>query len=445
MKQAGSFHNSSASQRNLFVPMLLIALVLHGVFLMLPTGADTEKPEASEDNAKAQVQPIEPPSVQPTPQLLDNQLNSTLNPQTLALRRPTPQPSESDSETESDARPIPRRATPVRQSDRTSSQTNQRTRSQATSTRRNSSTRAASESRRESNPQSSNSSRDRRTSATSDSSQEQKASATSTSSQEQRASGIPTFSQQQSPLAASNLPQEPKQPETPPPPKPVGILSETFLRDFPYYLGSLLTSGGLLKPEFDDPKQKYIYHTVDEIEKVATNFDKQLTEKGFKVTQKTNEDNFKVYEVVKGTTTQFLHLVFKDGKTAIFLDDKEHKLDELQQEKPENSLPALIQFYDTFKEKVRDNQDLHLQKLNQSDLDRFPEAEVLKATNTEAGELEIDTLLLDQLEAIASPSHPISSEQLASSITNNLSNGEDAFKVEKIGTHGGGELYEVTK
>ncbi|HAG79712.1 MAG TPA: hypothetical protein DCL61_00780 [Cyanobacteria bacterium UBA12227] len=404
MKHLDPFYNSRPSRQGFFAPMLLVAFVLHGLLLMIPVSADPEKPKSSEDEKEIQVQSS--PSQQPTSQISSNQTNATSDKEELSEQKSDPKLATNQTT----AKPNITKTTNESSSQKPS-----------TSTRQPSSTSSVSQSEPNSNPESS-----------------------SNPPQNQTSASIPTFSQQQTPDVSSSIP-EPQQPLDTSQQKPGLTSMGNFIRGFPYYLGSWLTSGGILNPKFND--STYIYYTIDELQDVARNFEKQLKDKGFTIITKTEQDNFKVYQVSKGEPIQFLHLIYKDGKTAIFVDNKIHSLEELQIKETPKKSDFISDFYDAFKQKIRDNQDLQLKKIRPSDFDQLSQSETLQKLNRQTDNVEqiIETLLLDRLEVITSPSQPISPEQLASRISSELSKGEDKFKIEKVGTYGDGELYEIKK
>ncbi|HBB35008.1 MAG TPA: hypothetical protein DDZ80_32350 [Cyanobacteria bacterium UBA8803] len=432
MRQPNLLNNSPTSERSFFAPMLLIALALHGAVLMLPTGGHSKSSKPPEEQQQDKVQPAVSPSPQVTPQISADQPESEGDRETPTLAKQTSQTSEEETVSSKSER-------------QTSSPKSQQTRSQATSTSQKSSASPASQSKKASNTKSSTQSHQQSGSATSNPSRQQQSETSNPSRQQQSETSNP--SRQQPPETSSSLLDQ-KPLAALPPSKPTFSSLINFSRNFPYYLGSWLTSGGILKPELDNSKN-YIYYTLDDLKAVTTNFEEQLKNRDFVLNLETDEENFKVYKISKGDITQFLHLVSKDGKTAIFLDSNLHSLDKLDNKKieTENGLPVLVEFYDTFKQKVRDNQDLHLQKLKPADLEKFTQHEALQNFNKETGKLEVAQLLLDTLEATTLSSQPISFdiEQLGSKITSELGNGEDGFKVEKVDTYGGGNLYEIAK
>jgi hypothetical protein len=419
MKPFDSYKNSSTAGRSFFVPMLLVAIALHGILLLIPVSGDTDSPEILEDEeeeTQAEPQPFASPQLAPSFSEEGDEAAEAEQP--TAARNLAPQQVERRQTTADAARGYyADTARTYYSTPRYSGQ--QAAQPQQRATRQSPASPAPATSQTASTPES-----------------------PAPSPEEERT--VPTFSQEQSSDVAS-VPSTPQPPESSSQPQSNSTNSETFVRNFPYYLGSLINSGGVLKPKFNE--SNYIYHTGDDLNEVADSFKEKLENREFSVTTETDEEDFKVYEVKKGDVTQFLHLVSQGGKTAIFLDSEARNLDELESEEAGEEQPAIVQFYDTFKQKIRDNEELSLQELQPSDLDRFPESNTLQEVNAEPDELEleVDKLLLGRLEAITSPSQPMSPEELASTIETQLNEGEEEFKFEEVGDYGGGKLYEVTQ
>jgi hypothetical protein len=427
MKPFDSYKNSSTAGRSFFVPMLLVAIALHGIFLLIPIAGDTDSPEVLEDEeeeTQAESQPFASPQL--TPSLPEEGEEAVEPEQPTAARNLAPQQTERLQATAEAARGY--YADSARTYYSAPGYSSQQTAPQPQQTAPQPQQRAT----RQSPP-----------SPAPETSQAASAPASPAPSPEEERT-VPTFSQEQSSDVAS-APSTSQPPEPSPQPQSNSTTSETFLQNFPYYLGSLINSGGVLKPKFNE--FNYIYYTGDNLKEVADSFKKQLENRDFSVTTETDEENFKVYEVKKGDVTRFLHLISQGGKTAIFLDSEARSLEELEREEAGEEQPAIVQFYDMFKQKIRENEELSLQELQPSDLDRFPESDTLRKVNAEPDELEleVDKLLLDRLEAITSPSQPMSPEELASTIETQLSEGEEEFQLEEVGDYGGGKLYEVTR
>ncbi|HBR73993.1 MAG TPA: hypothetical protein DEA78_09835, partial [Cyanobacteria bacterium UBA11159] len=220
-------------------------------------------------------------------------------------------------------------------------------------------------------------------------------------------------------------------------------LVNNFYKEIPYYFASLLTARGILKSDFSDlEKYRYIYSTTDPLDKVDREFKQQLETKGFIVNEETKESNFIVYKLSKDGKDSFLHLVHKNDRTAIFIDEKSYKLEDL-----ENKPPKIAKFYDVFKENIRDNSDLHLERIKKPDIEALHQTEVLKNLKKQTEEVEIDRLLLDTLQVTTSSTQPIEMKQLAETITTELGKGDEIFTVTKVEGYGDDNLnlYEVTQ
>ena len=211
--------------------------------------------------------------------------------------------------------------------------------------------------------------------------------------------------------------------------------SKTFSQSFPYYLGSFLASGGLLKSQFD--RSDYVYHTTDNLEKVADHFESQLAKRGFTQTLETEQENLKVYQVSKKGETQFLHLFSEDGKTAILLSPEAQKQEELKSNNQEAKSAWLtkLKFYFAFKD-IKTNPELGLEDLN-SDFEGDSQLKEFKNIERQ------NKFLFRKLKAIA-PAN-LSPDQLATKINRQLTTGENAFNLEKVAPYAGGDLYKITQ
>ena len=217
-----------------------------------------------------------------------------------------------------------------------------------------------------------------------------------------------------------------------PTPTDASYSSKTFSQSFPYYLGSFLASGGLLKSQFE--RSDYLYYTTDDLE-VANHFESQLAKRGFSQTLETEQENFKVYQVSKKGETQFLHLLSEDGKTAILLSPEAQKQEELNNnQEAKSAWLTKLKFYFAFKE-IEANPELRLEDLN---LD-FAENPQLK----EFKNIERQNKFLFRLKAIAPAK--LSPDQLATAINRQLTTGENAFNLEKVAPYAGGNLYRITQ
>ncbi|MCA1993297.1 MAG: hypothetical protein LDL41_14845 [Coleofasciculus sp. S288] len=122
---------------------------------------------------------------------------------------------------------------------------------------------------------------------------------------------------------------------------------EDFFSIFPRYPGAKKRSGGVLRTDFDDAT--YLFHTEDTLETVASKFEKELlpNEKFTRPERIRDETNFKVYRVSSKSTgeTKYLHLIFKDGKTAIYLESDNYSLAQLIEARTEDSGYTLFTGY----------------------------------------------------------------------------------------------------
>ena len=277
--------------RMVFRPMLMISLVLHGVVLMLPISLNIKKsePPKKEETVKITKLPITAKSSsQISPQ---SSLKPTLplTPQQRQVNLPlTPQERQVNSPKITVTRPI-------RQTNSSPSQPiNQKL-------------------------------------VNSDSSQTKKVQENSPTSQES------TPKSQDSSQRSQDSTQEPT----------VAQKIISFFATFPRYPGAEKGSGGVLRPAFDDAT--YIFHTEDNLESVASKFEKELlpTENFTRPKLIRNEANFKTYEVSNstGTETNYLYLISKNDKTAIYLEKQNYTLAQLINEQIEERKNQLLGGY----------------------------------------------------------------------------------------------------
>ena len=298
--------------RMVFRPMLMISLVLHGVVLMLPISLNIKKsePPKKEETVKITKLPITAKSSsQISPQ---SSLKPTLplTPQQRQVNLPlTPQERQVNSPKITVTRPI-------RQTNSSPSQPiNQKLvnsdSSQTKKVQENSPT------SQESTPKSQDSTRTSQDST--QTSQESTPKSQDSSQRSQDSTQEPTVAQK--------------------------IIS--FFATFPRYPGAEKGSGGVLRPAFDDAT--YIFHTEDNLESVASKFEKELlpTENFTRPKLIRNEANFKTYEVSNstGTETNYLYLISKNDKTAIYLEKQNYTLAQLINEQIEERKNQLLGGY----------------------------------------------------------------------------------------------------
>ncbi|MCP2729947.1 hypothetical protein [Limnofasciculus baicalensis] len=441
MTQLNSFNKSSGSGKNFFGAMLVVALALHAAVLVIPTGANSKSSENSEAaEKKSQVEPSPSPSPKVTPKESDSDGDKTASKPILKKSIPaTPRKSLPQ---------LARKTTPSSTPRKTTPKTSKPTPSQTTTTRQKASTASTS---RASTSRASTSRASTSTASTSTSKSRVTTQSSSTSTQTQNISSNSTNSNsstQKKPNPSTPTKPNPSTPTKPslPPQPTVSTTLNNFSKGFPFYFGSLLTSGGIIKTEFDNQqKPAYIYHTTDELDKVATEFKKELEAKGFTIKEETKESNFQVYRATKDGKDQFIHFVNKDKKTAIFMDDNIYKLDEIENKSPENKPSIVVDFYEAFKKNIRNNSDLQLEKIKTSDIDLLRKNEALKNLSKTTEEVEIEQLLLDRLQVTTSLTKPLDLKQTAETITTELNKGDKPFTFTKVDGYGGDNLalYEV--
>ena len=293
MKPLDLLKNVPTPARRLFRPMLMISLVLHGVVLTLPLPPDQQKPKPpkKEETVKITKLPLDsksssstssPSSLTPTPQ--ERQVNLS----------PTPQERQANSSKSATTRPVPQTNSSLNQPINQPSVTSD-----------------TSKTKREQNPVTSQ-----------DSNQESQDTNQRSQDTNQESQG----SSQQSTSAQKII---------------------NFFATFPRYPGAAKSSGGVLRPEFDNAT--YIFHTPDNLETVASKFEKELlpTQNFARPKLSRNEANFKVYEVSNstGSETNYLYLIFQNGKTAIYLEAENYTLAQLIKGETEERNNQLIGGY----------------------------------------------------------------------------------------------------
>ncbi len=429
MTQLSSYNKPSG--KNFFGIMLVLALALHAAVLGIPTGANSKNSDHSKPaEKKSEVEPTPSASPKVTPKKSDSDSNKIASKPIPKRSIPTiPRKSLPQAARKTTPSSTPRKTTP---------KTSQPNRSQATTTPRKSST--ASTSRASTSRASTSTSNNRATTQSS-----------STSIQTQNTSRNSTNSNPSTPIKPNPStptkpnPSTPTKPSQPPQPTVFATL-DNFSKGFPLYFGSLLTSGGIIKSEFDNrEKPAYIYHTTDELDKVTAEFKKELEAKGFTIKEETKEDNFQIYRVTKDGKDQFIHFVNRNKKTAIFMDKKLYKLDEIENKPPENKPSIVVSFYDAFKKNIRDNSDLQLEKIKASDIELLRKNEALKNLTKTTEEADIEQLLLDRLQMTTSLTKPLNLKQTADAVTTELTKGDNPFTFTKVDGYGGDNLalYEV--
>ncbi|HEY9652583.1 MAG TPA: hypothetical protein V6C95_18140 [Coleofasciculaceae cyanobacterium] len=260
------FLKNLPATRIIFRPMLLVALGLHGIVLMLPISSDLDKPEPEKEK-----------TVKITKLPITVKSSSQSSPQSSS--KPTPQPTPQKRQTTLAQTPPLRQINPSPIIIERVVQIK------------------ASPEEPISQP-----------SATPDEPQKK------SQNQQENKSGTPQEPTQQDLRQESNQSQK--------------IVE--FFAVFPRYPGAKKGSGGVLRSQFDEAT--YIFHTDDNLERVASKFEKELlpNENFARPKEIRNDTNFKVYEVSSDTgEKKFLHLISKQGKTAIYLESDNYSLEQL--------------------------------------------------------------------------------------------------------------------
>ena len=383
--------------RMVFRPMLMISLVLHGVVLMLPVSFDTKKSEppkkeetikitklplASKSSSKISPQSSLTPTLQLTPQ--QRQVNLPLTPQERQVNSPKITITR-----------------PVRQTNASPSQPiNQKlVNSDISKTKELQENSPKSQDSAQTSQDSTQKSQD--SAQTSQDSTQTSQDSTQTSQDSTQKSQEPTQKSQDSAQTSQDSTQEPTVPQK--------IIS--FFATFPRYPGAEKGSGGVLRPDFDNAT--YIFHTENNLESVASKFEKELlpTENFTRPKLIRDEANFKTYEVSNstGSETNYLYLIFKDEKTAIYLEKENYTLAQLIDKQTEERKNQLLGGYimaviEGIKPQYK------LDNFNPAnDFDRLDEKDKFKAQKFDLKHAKKTTA-----------DHPVSEEKLISSLEDQL-------------------------
>lgn len=239
--------------------MLLVALGLHGIVLMLPISSDVDKPEPPEKLIKITQLPTTQPSPKSSPHSSPKPtLRTTPQPSPLIRRQPTQQL----------ANPIILQATPS-QNKRSQPETSQQD-SRESSSSKSKPTSQESESQK---PQSSQS-------------------PTSNSEDNSKPSNDEDKTKVKDPL-------------------------EEFLKNFPFPPNAIVGSLGVLSQDADASA----HHVNQQLLQVLKYYSKELPPKEYTLTSTpvTDDVDLKIYQVSKGTVSQYLHLISQGENTVIFL------------------------------------------------------------------------------------------------------------------------------
>jgi hypothetical protein len=110
---------------------------------------------------------------------------------------------------------------------------------------------------------------------------------------------------------------------------------DDFFENFPKYPNVRKGSGGVLRPEFENG---YVFNTGDSLETVVAKFERELLPPSpFRWENRTNESNFRVYQVFRSSDdeSKFLHLIFEENKTVLYLESQLYSLEDLKNAKTE--------------------------------------------------------------------------------------------------------------
>ena len=296
MKPPDFLKNLPAPTRMLFRPMLMMSLVLHGAVLMLPIPSDLDKPKPPKKQEQVKITQL--PTTRSSPKL-SPQSSSKPNPQ------PSPQPSQSTRSNEATTPEFLPELTP------------------------------------QLNPQLSGSTRLNELTLPEFSA---------------KPNPLPEFSAkpnpQPSPQPSESTPPEPKQQSANPiisqgnltpnpisqpppegsdkfqPPKPAPNPDDTkandplkdFLNNFPFPENANVGSLGVLSKDADESAR----NVKQPLERVIKYYGKELPVREYSTLTSPMEDDadLKIYQVYKGSVSQYLHLISKEEDTIIFLSEK---------------------------------------------------------------------------------------------------------------------------
>ena len=414
MKLPAFLNNLSAPKWMLLHPMLIISLVLHGVVLMLPMPSDKQNLEPPKKEAKVKItklplssksfsQASSKSSQKPTPQLTSQGSQENLppspqkrqtNPPQIVINRPVPQtnfPQIVVTETVPQINSSPNKR--INQQSVTSDESQIKPQQKPTTSK-------------DSNQESPNLNQDSK-----DSNQE-----SPNSNQDSKDSNQESPNSNQGPTSAQKI--------------------RDFFSTFPRYPRAEKGSGGVLRPEFDNAT--YIFHTEDNLETVASKFEKKLLpNQNFASPKPVNqEDNFKVYEVSNSTglETNYLYLISQNGKTAIYVEKENYTVAQLIEAQTEDrnndvfetavsiAIEVIKRNYD-----LADASDTDRDKLVEKD--RFPRE-------------KFDFKMARKTKA----DKPVETSVLASSLNEQLRQLDPSFEpLSSVGKYGGGLLYKLKK
>ncbi|MDY7014153.1 MAG: hypothetical protein SVX43_11255 [Cyanobacteriota bacterium] len=204
---------------------------------------------------------------------------------------------------------------------------------------------------------------------------------------------------------------------TPPNPTP----PDDFFEDFPKYPNAQQGSGGVLRPEFESG---YVFHAGDSLETVVATFESELLPPSpFRWEIRTNKTDFRVYEIFRSSDdeSKFLHLIFEDNKTVLYLESAPYSLEQLKNAKTKpmdivqmSYVVALLDIKKDTNERIKEVQNHNSFEGRGFDFYVFKNGSSLP-------------------------------ENMASSIDTKLKEQDLKYKFSKINEYEGGILYKLTK
>ncbi|MDY6781957.1 MAG: hypothetical protein SW833_05300 [Cyanobacteriota bacterium] len=227
------------------------------------------------------------------------------------------------------------------------------------------------------------------------------------------------------PEEPSPSPDEAQTPDStqPPPPKTLG----DFYSQLPQYPGASAGSGGVLRPDFDD--SGYIYNADSSVDAVGSQFQQLFANTEFTISPAVTGSEFQVYAVTLGTLTQYLHLVPKDGKTAMVMMDRSYSLEELQTAQTDELDPNIAAFEGITQQFGSD----YGERL------RSPERNEL----LEAGQFADNQKFDLRSMTAAAFLQPPSPDEIVNFFAQRFAT--DGFSFTQVGNYGGGPAYQVTR
>ncbi len=293
MKPPDFLKNLPVPTRMLFRPMLMMSLVLHGAVLMLPIPSDLDKPKPPKKQEQVKITQL--PRTRSSPKL-SPQSSSKPNPQ------PTPEPSQSTRSNETTPPAfLPELTTQLSESTRLNEPTLPEFSSKP-------------------NPQPS---REPSESTPAEPKQQSANPIISQANPEQNPTSQPKPEESDS----SNFKSSQSPPSNPAPntetnaddPKVNDPLKD-FLNNFPFPENANVGSLGLLSKDADESAR----NVKQPLEGVIKYYGKELPVRKYSPLDSPLEDDtdLKVYQVYKGNTFQYLHLISKEENTIIFLSGK---------------------------------------------------------------------------------------------------------------------------